>query len=344
MIVRSIGENERALYDAVVPHPLQSFSWGEFRAKTGTEVERIGIFDGGKLIQGFQITFHKLPYTSFTVGYFPKGTLPDEQMLSVLQDIGARHHALFIKLEPNIASPVEKADAHAEITSFLLSHGCVEGKPLFTRYSFQLSLSHTEEELLAAMHQKTRYNINLAERKGVKIEEDTSKKALEEYLTLLDATTKRQGFYAHSKKYYEQMFDSLSPSGMLHIFKATYEGQTLSVWIVFVFNKKLYYPYGASSREHREVMANNLLAWEVIKFGKKQGCTDFDMWGSLGPNPNPKDPWFGFHKFKEGYGGTLVHFVGSYDLVFNSTWYSIFRKVDSLRWKILHLKSQLLFS
>jgi len=136
------------------------------------------------------------------------------------------------------------------------------------------------------------------------------------------------------------MFETLSKTGMLHIFKATLDGQTLSVWIIFVFNGKLYYPYGASSREHHEVMANNLLAWKVIQFGKAQGCTVFDMWGSLGPNPDQNDPWYGFHKFKEGYGGKLVQFVGSYDLVLNTSMYKIFLIVDNLRWKFLRLKTR----
>ncbi len=341
MIVRSISPSESALYDAAVSHPLQSFAWGEFRAQTDTIVERVGVFDQGKLVHAFSVTFHSIPHTSYTVGYFPKGKMPDEQVMKLLTSLGQKNNALYIKMEPDIAATVGSANGFEQIREFLFSHGCVPGKALFTPYTFQLSLRPTEEELLASFHQKTRYNLNLAQKKGVQIVEDTTTTGLEEYLTLLSETTKRQGFYAHTKEYYTKMFAILSKSGMLHIFKAVLDGQTLSVWIIFVFNGKLYYPYGASSREHREVMANNLLAWKVIQFGKSLGCEVFDMWGSLGPNPNQNDPWYGFHKFKEGYGGKLVEFVGSYDLVFNPTMYKLFQLVDRLRWTFLHLKAKL---
>jgi lipid II:glycine glycyltransferase (peptidoglycan interpeptide bridge formation enzyme) len=340
MIVRSIEPGDQTLFDSVVSHPLQSYAWGEFRKKTDTIVERVGVFDEGKLSTGFQVSFHPLPFGSYTAGYFPKGPLPDERMFAILKDLGRRHNALFIKMEPNVSAPIDNSTGHGEISKFMLENGCVIGKPLFTPYTFVLSLEPTEEELLANMHQKTRYNINLASKKGVTIVEDTSEQGLKEYMTLLFETTKRQGFYAHDETYYKKMFETLKPSGMLHIFKAMYEGKILSVWIVFVFNNVLYYPYGASSRENRDVMANNLLAWEVIKFGKNLGCTRFDMWGSLGPNPDPKDPWYGFHTFKSGYSGKLTQFVGTYDLVLDTRLYGIFQTLDKWRWIFLRLKKK----
>ena len=110
-----------------------------------------------------------------------------------------------------------------------------------------------------------------------------------------------------------------------------------------VFNGKLYYPYGASRSVHRDVMASNLMMWEMIQFGKQQGCDTFDMWGSLGPDPDKKDPWFGFHKFKEGYGGTLMEFVGTYDLVLDPIMYKIFRIAEDWRWKWLRLRARIGF-
>lgn len=341
MIVRPIALEENHVYDQVVTHPLQSTAWGEFRSRTGTAVERIGVFEGNTLVSAFSITFHKIPHTHMTIGYVPKSVMPDELMLQALTELGKRHSCVFIKLEPNVSAGVDKPHAHDAITDFLLKHGCVLGRSLFTRYSFMLPIDNSEEELLSKMHQKTRYNIGLAERKGVRIVEDTTREGLEQYITLLNETTKRQQFYAHDNEYFRTMFEVLNKHRMIHIFKATYEEKILSIWMIFVFNQVLYYPYGASSREHRDVMANNLLCWEVIKFGKSRGCKKFDMWGSLGPDPNPKDPWFGFHKFKEGYGGELVQFVGTYDYVLNRRLYAIFRKVDNIRWMVLRLKARL---
>lgn len=341
MIARPINPSEKESFDRVVSHPLQSFAWGEFRKKTGVAVERIGLFDGEKLVGGFQVTFHPIPHTSFTAGYLPKGLMPDEQMLAAVRDIGKRHNALFVKMEPNVSANINNPSAHDAITKFLLAHDCVVGRPMFTKYTFLLDLKPTEDELLANMRPKTRYNINLAEKKGVTVVEDSSQEGLNEYLKVLQETTKRQQFYAHDTEYFQKMWDTLGATGMMHIFKAIYEGMTLSVWIVFVFNEKLYYPYGASLREHKEVMANNLMMWEVIRYGKKEKCVSFDMWGSLGPDADPKDPFFGFHKFKEGYGGTLTQYVGTYDYVINHQYYPLFRFVEDWRWKLLKLKARL---
>lgn len=340
MISRPINWDEREAFDKVVTHPLQSFAWGEFRKSTGVAVERVGMFDGDKLVGGFQVTFHPIPKISYTAGYLPKGLMPDETMLAAIRDIGKRHKALFVKLEPNVAASVNNPSGHESISKFLLAHDCVPGRPMFTKYTFVLDLTPTEEELLAKMRPKTRYNIGIAQKKGVSVIEDTTKEGMEEYLKLLAETTKRQKFYAHDEEYFHKMWEALSGSGMMHIFKAMYEGKALSIWIVFVFNNKLYYPYGASSREHREVMANNAIMWEVIRFGKKEKCTSFDMWGSLGPDANPKDPFFGFHKFKEGYGGTLTQYLGTYDYVLNAQYYKFFRIIEDWRWKLLKLKAR----
>jgi lipid II:glycine glycyltransferase (peptidoglycan interpeptide bridge formation enzyme) len=101
----------------------------------------------------------------------------------------------------------------------------------------------------------------------------------------------------------------------------------------------LYYPYGASSSQHRDVMSSNLMMWDVIMYGKKMGLKTFDMWGSLGPNPDTKDPWYGFHRFKQGYGPELVEFVGSYDLVINPILYQGYKIADKLRWLFLRLRA-----
>ena len=120
---------------------------------------------------------------------------------------------------------------------------------------------------------------------------------------------------------------------------AKYKGKTLVTWIVFTFNNVLYYPYGASSSEHKEVMASNLMMWEAIRFGKKMGCKVFDMWGSLGPSPDSKDPWYGFHRFKEGYGGKLVEFIGSYDLVLSPFLYQLYNLAHRTRWLYLRART-----
>ncbi len=305
-----------------VDHPLQSPAWGEFRKAMGIEVVQT---------HGWQLTFHKIPYTPFNIGYFPKGPLPTRAMLATLAILGRKKNAIFIQLELNAT-----VNFKFQISNFKLlrpSH-----HPLFTKYTFVLDLTKSEDELLKNMHSKTRYNIKIAQKHGVTIKQDDSSRAFGAYLTLTRQTTSRQGFYAHNELYHRTMWKILSKAGIAKLWTATYQGKILAAWIIFCWKDTIYYPYGASSREHREVMAPNLLLWEIARWGKREGYKQFDLWGSLGPNPDEQDPWYGFHRFKEGYGPKLVEYVGSYDLVLNSTLYKLYILADKLRWMYLSLR------
>ncbi len=341
MLIREILPQEKKLFNKVANHPLQAYQWGEFRKKTGVQVERLGFFVNGKLDSTMQVTFHKVPFLNRFVGYYPKGPTPNEDQMAALNQLAKKYNAIYIKLEPNVKKPLEQARTENETVKFLQKFQTEEGRALFTRYTFELDLRNSEEELASKQSSKTRYNVKLALKKGVKVIEDTSEQGLADYLKILEETTKRQGFYAHTPDYFLKLWETLKDSGILHIFKAIYENQVLVVWIVFVFNEVLYYPYGASSSQHREVMASNLMMWEVIRFGKNQGCKNFDMWGSLGPDPDPKNPWSGFHRFKKGYGGELVEFIGSYDLINDYPSYKIYTLAEDIRWRFLRLKKKL---
>jgi len=320
-------------YNELATHPLQSWQWGEFRKDQGVAVVRLGIFQKAKLMQVFQITFHQIPHLPFSIGYLPKSSRPSKEVINKLKEIGQEKKAIFIKIEPN----TEKSEIRNSKSETL---GLIKGKPLFTKYTSVIDLTKIEEELLKSFKPKTRYNIHLAEKHGVSVREDNSEKAFVEYLKLLFETTKRQGFYAHNEKYHQKQWEILKDAGISHLLTAAHEGKTLSAFLLFVFNKTLYYPYGASTRENRELMAPTLLMWEAIRFGKKMGCTSFDLWGDIGPNPSPDNPYFGFHKFKEGFSPKLTEFLGTYDLVINPGLYQLYKISDSLRWKFLHLKSK----
>ena len=341
MLIRDIRPEEKAIYNQVVNHPIQSYEWGEFRKQTGVKVERLGFFDQGKLQKALTVTFHHLPIFNRPVGYFPRGFDPDADQLAALQQLADKHRALYIKLEPNTTKPLDQNLPDNPVYQILSQYPIEMGRALFTRYTFQLDLTPSEDQLLASMTSKTRYNTRLAAKKGVTVFEDSTDRGLEDYLTVLQETTNRQGFYAHSPDYFRKMWQELKDSGIVHIFKASYENQVLVAWIVFTFHNILYYPYGASTSQHRELMASNLMMWEVIKFGKHQGCTLFDMWGALGPNPDRRDPWYGFHRFKKGYGGELTEYLGSFDLVNDQASYKIYKVAEKWRWRWLRLKKTL---
>ena len=338
MIVRPILAKEKKQFNAAVHHPLQSWQWGEFRQETGRKVIRLGLFDNQKLKAGYQFTIHSLPKIPYSIIYFPKGPMPDKTMIKTLSKLGQEEKAILVKLEPNVLA--NEKNSQPEIWQSL---NLQPGEPLFTKHTFHLDLTKSEDELLGAMKSKTRYNLRLSQRHGVEVIEDNSQEAFEIYLKLMAETTKRQSFYAHDPDYHRKMWQALKPTGMVHLLVAKYKKKLLATWMLFSFNKILYYPYGWSTREHREVMASYAMMWQAIKFGKEQGCQLFDLWGTPGPNPSPKDPWFGFHRFKIGFGAQLVESVGTYDLIINPQLYPFYNLANNLRWKLLRLKAKLPF-
>lgn len=339
-----IEPKQRKLYNRLVTHPLQSFEWGEFRKKTGVKVIRRGIIQHDKLVDGFTLTLHRVPKTPWKIGYLPKGRMPTKEFLLALKQIGREEKCIFIQLEPNVRKE-EIDDREYSLMREMEDVGLrPAAHPIFTKYTFVLDLTRTEEELMKNLHPKTRYNIRVAQRHHVSVAERNTNEAFETYLRLTEETTRRQRFFAHTLDYHriqwqtlphiaKPPFDELSS----HLLVATYNLKILVAWIVFVFKDTLYYPYGASSREHRETMAGTLMMWEAIKFGKRLGLKRFDMWGALGPDPDHLDSWYGFHRFKQGFRPEHIELVGSFDLVINPFLYRLFVITDKLRWLVLKI-------
>jgi len=340
-----LTKNSRAAFDRLVNHPLQSWEWGEFKASQGAVVRRFGIFQKNKLKGGFQVFFHRLPGTSFTVGYFPRGPLPTQSMIKKIFSVAKKEKALLVRFEPDLnwrywqnnrgkLSPTPTRERKIALAKMGLRKA---PRSVLDPYTFVLNLRLSEEKILANMHHKTRYNIRLARRKGVTVKEESNQTGLAIFIRLLfEETVKRQGFYLHNPEYFRKLWRILSPAGMVRILLASYKGDVLAAWMLFKWKDTLYYPYGASSSRLRQVMASNLICWEAIRLGKKLGCRYFDLWGGLGPQADPSHPWYGFHRFKLGYGGDLVEKVGSWDLVVNPYLYPVYNTAEKLRWFCLH--------
>lgn len=319
------------LINNVAVHPLQSWEWGEARKKMGIEVVRLGEFEGEKLKNIYQITFHKIPRSPFSVGYLPRSVFPSVAMVECIKEEAKKRNAIFVKLEPNVSrEEFEKSTKDSEI----MQHLQIAKHSLFPEWTQKLDLTHSETSLLEKMKSKTRYNVRLAEKKGVVIKEMTNDEGFNIFIKLYFETTARQKYHGHTRTYHETIFKTLEKS-MSHIFIAFYEDVPLSAYHLFTFNDTLYYPYGGSSLEHKNLMASNLLMWEVIKFGKNNGCKTFDMWGSLSPDYDPSTTWGGFTRFKEGFGTEFFEFCGSFDIVQNGFAYSAFNAAQSFRKKFL---------
>jgi len=335
-MIQEVKEVDKDRFNLLATHPLQSWEWGEFREKTGVGVIRLGWYRDDNLEETAQVTLHPIPRLPWKVGYWPKGGIPSEEMVSAVEKEVRKKGGILVTMEPNVL----KGQGMPRIEELREKYVVYGGRPLFTRWSFWLDLTKTEEELMAGMKSKTRYNVRYAERRGVKVVEDNSKESFEQYWKLTEETTNRQKFYAHNREYHRLMFETLSKSGMARLFRAEYKGKTLVAWVVFILNGVIYYPYGASTREFREVYPSDAMMWEVIKWGKSQGAKIFDMWGSPGPNPKPSDSWYGFHRFKLGFGAELVEFVGTYDLVIDKWLYPPYRALNEARWVYLRARKR----
>jgi len=341
MPIKITNKNQKSAFNKASTHPLQSWEWGEFRKASGNEIVR---FPFG------QMTLHPIPLTKFKVGAFIKGPIPTPKILKELRDFGKKNNLIFIKLEPNFAKASLGTTQFDSLIKLLKSNGAVRGKTLFTPTSFWIDLTKNEDELLKSFSSKTRYNIRLAERRGVKVAEDNSDKAFEEYIKLTKETVERQGFYAHTEKYHRLMWQYLNKEmkkqgneePIAKLLTAKYnppshkasEGQgreIITTWILFAWKDFLYYPYGASSDKNKNVMANNLMMWEAIRLGKKLGLKTFDLWG--------REPGKGFTRFKEGYNPQVVEFLGTWDLPTNLLYWP-YRMAEFLRWTALRIKSK----
>lgn len=312
---------DQKAYDTRVYHPMQSFRWGQAREKMGTQVVRL---TDGK--DNFQLTIHPLIF-GFKLGYLPRSITPSSAVLKFLTEWGIKNKIIFIKIEPYTEKSAKQT------VNVLLRKS---PHPLFPAWTQMLDIDKSEEELLKNMHAKTRYNIRLAQKKGVIIKEESNEKGFKIFSQLYFETCRRQKYHGHNVTYHKTIWENLK-NDISHIMIAYYNDIPLAAYELFFFKDRLYYVYGGTSMLHRNVMAANLLMWESIKFGKKIGATKFDMWGSLPPNYDSNHDWAGFTRFKEGYGCKFVEMVGSFDLVINPllyTFYNISYKIRSLILKI----------
>lgn len=321
MDLKTLTEGSKTKYNQVVTHVIQSWQWGDFRKRLGTPVLRYGLYKNNQMVMAFQLTLHQIPFTNWNVGYLPKGPFPNTELAKILKKIGKEHNCAFIKVEPNIQS----SQSSTIDKSFILSP-----KPLFTKNNFIIDLTQSEDELLKNLHSKTRYNIKIAQKYQVKVENRSDDRAFEIYLKLYFETCQRQDYHGHNEAYHRKAWESLRDAHMARIMIGSYQQKPLVAWMLLSFKDTFYYPYGGSSDQYKYAMANNLVAWEAIKLGKKLGLKKFDMWGALSKDADPMDPFFGFHRFKAGYGGKLVEYIGTYDLVLNYPLYYMFNVIDKL--------------
>jgi lipid II:glycine glycyltransferase (peptidoglycan interpeptide bridge formation enzyme) len=214
------------------------------------------------------------------------------------------------------------------------------------RSTILIDLSAEEEVMLGRMKQKTRYNIGRAARKGVTVHAGTESDLLAFY-QLMKVTSGRKGFLINEEGHYRRAWELFASRDMVRLFLSTYEDQLLDGMMVFTMGKWAWALYAGSSYQHRNLMSNYLLHWEAMRWAKERGCIFYDMWGipdevgeaaaagrkvELG-----KGGLWGVYRFKSGFGGRVIRYVGAYDFVYSPIAHWLATRIwprlpDRLRW------------
>jgi len=232
-------------------------------------------------------------------------------LLEAIEKEADRDHAISLKIDPEVSA------FDAIVTGNLRNAGFIRAaKQIQPRATFIINLDRPLDELLAGFEEKTRYNIRLAEKKGVSVQEEPDETGIGRFYSLYQTTAQRDRFMIHPKIYYQKIREIMFAGGLGTNFVAYYQGQPVAAVIIFSFGRKIWYMYGASSSEARNVMPNHLLHWEVIKWAKERGYKQYDLWG-IPFEPKKSHPLFGVYRFKKGFHGDLVKYVGAYDFPYS---------------------------
>lgn len=305
-------------------HIVQTHEWAEVKNKYGTEALEVA---------GVVYTKHKLPLINKYFAYCPRVNPADIDFVELKKSLKENKCAGLIFDVPNVLRG-SKEEQHVE--EILKKHCKKSKRSEFAKANVLLDISKSEKELFEGMQKKHRYNTRYAAREGVIVELAESDNDFDDFFNLFKSTAIRQKYFIRPREYYKTIWDTLHPSGICHILTAKYDNESLASWMVFIYDGILYYPYGGSSLEKRNMFASNALGWEVIRFGKSNGCELFDMWGAAEDPDNTKDEYYGFTKFKLKFGGKFVHYISSYDFVINWPIHTVFTLINNIRWKLLN--------
>ena len=292
-------------------HLLQTAEWGSLKSKFGWEVFHVVVGEAGA-----QVLFRRLPL-GYTLAYVPKGPVGVnwEDLWLEVNSLCRSRKAVFLKVEPDIWEGGERCE---ELSAFGFRPGSHEIQP---RRTISVDIRGDEEEILARMKQKTRYNIRLAGKKGVVVEPSPD---VETFAQLMGVTGERDQFGVHNLEYYRRAYELFHPSGACELLLAFYEDQPLAGLMVFTHGKRAWYFYGASNNLHRNRMPTYLLQWEAIRWARQMGCTEYDLWGVPDFDeefleaqfPQRSDGLWGVYRFKRGFGGELKRSSGAWDKVY----------------------------
>lgn len=295
---------------------LQSDYWRKFQENVGRRTFVLSTDD----IFASIIT-HRLPIVG-NYFYIPRGPVFNNQKLfDDLFDIAQENNISWIRIEP--ADDRFLKFLRLNLKNVKIKKSAVDMQP---REILILDISKSGEDILAGMKQKTRYNIRLAEKRGVKIFESREKKYVDEFLRLVKITAERDRIVPHPESYYRKMFEVIPPE-VLKLYLAEYDGKIVAANLVVFFGHTATYLHGASDNVHRDAMAPYLLQWRQMVDAKGAGCEKYDLGGF------DQSKWPGITRFKIGFAPSTkpVKFSGSYDIILKPGKYHLYRAIQKLK-------------
>ena len=325
-----ITEKTLPEYEAFVQsHPkgnfAQSYLWG--KQKPMWQWDAIAVRGEDGAIRGsLAVMTRKVPGIGRTLMYGCRGPVCDlddretfSQLLDGAKALAKKYKSYVIKIDPDVPSSNTAFSSMLQSFGFRAKEGGKNFEVIQPRYVFRLNVEgKTEEELLANFHQKWRYNIRLAERKGVTVR-ICGKEMVPAFSDLMLTTGVRDGFVTRKPEYFAAMLDNLGEHARLYM--AFDPNDTpIAGTLAIHYGDKVWYLYGASSNEHRNLMPNYLLQWRMIQWAVETNCRIYDFRGVSG-DVSEDNPLYGLFRFKQGFGGDFTEFVGEMDLVLSPVIY-----------------------
>ena len=316
---RFLESNERCNFQ-------QSIEWS--KVKTSWKREIILAEDSSKKIIGsLMVLIRKIPIFG-NIMYSSRGPICDIHNIEVLKQLteGAKllakkYNAIVLTIEPDIKSDDTAFRNIMQELGYQIKDDAKNFREeIQPRYVFRLDTKgKTEDEIFKNFHSKTRYNIRLATKKGVTVKEGT-REDLKEFHKIMVTTGIRDGFITRPLEYFERMYDCLGPEH-IKLLMAYYDGKPISGVIPIMYGNKTWYLYGASSNEHRNLMPNYLLQWEMIKIALARKSDIYDLRGVPGIADNSN----GLYRFKKGFGAEYTEFIGEVYIPFKPLTYKLYK-------------------
>ncbi len=273
--------------------------------------------------------------------YAPRGPLLDwsdpvrrAAVLDQLQTLARRTGAIFVKIDPEVplgtgipgAPEAVEDPTGAALVQELTQRGWrYSQEQIQFRNTAVLDLSADEDAWLARMKQKARYNLRLAQRKGVTIRRGTPAD-LDMLYRMYAETSVRDGFVIRPIEYYRAVWGSFMEQGLAQPLIAEVEGQPIAGLVLFVFAGRAWYMYGMSREAHRDKMPNYLLQWEAMRAARAAGALSYDLWGA--PDVfDESDSMWGVFRFKDGLGAKVVRTLGAWDYPARPMLYNLYTQI-----------------